>query len=62
VTKYLDLELDEDAAFATEVRQIAQQIINIQNESTVNLEQKNINKGRDQFVINQPQGDLKLGG
>jgi len=62
VTKYLDLELDEDEAFATEVRQIAQQIINIQNESTVNLEQKNINKGRDQFVINQPQGDLKLGG
>jgi hypothetical protein len=62
VTKYLDIELAEDEEFATEVRQIAQQIINIRNESTVTLEQTNINKGRDQFVINQPQGDLKLGG
>ncbi|NJR66867.1 MAG: hypothetical protein HC772_18675 [Leptolyngbyaceae cyanobacterium CRU_2_3] len=62
VSKYLDLEMEEDAAFATEIRQIAQQIINIQNQSTTTLTQQNLNYGRDQNIINQPQGDIKIGG
>ena len=36
VTKYLDIELDEDELFATEVRQLAKQIINIQNRPLAN--------------------------
>jgi hypothetical protein len=64
VAKYLDVEFDEDGAFADEIRQIAQQIINIQNKSTVTLNQTNINYGRDQNIMNfnQPPGDLKVGG
>jgi hypothetical protein len=60
VTKYLDLEMMEDEAFATEIKQIAQQIINVQNTITTN--QQNINYGRDQNIINQPQGDIRIGG
>jgi ElaB/YqjD/DUF883 family membrane-anchored ribosome-binding protein len=60
--KYLDLEMTEDPAFATEVRQLAQQIVNIQNQTNTSLNQQNINYGRDQNVINQPTGDIKIGG
>jgi hypothetical protein len=60
VTKYLDLELDEDEAFATEVRQIAQQIINIQNQNNSSREYKNY--GRDQINIETIQGNPKIGG
>ncbi len=62
VSKYLDLEMDEDKTFATEIRQMAQQIINIQNQNTTTLNQQNLNYGRDQNIINQPQGDIKIGG
>jgi hypothetical protein len=57
---YLDDAMADDETFATEVRQIAHQIINVQNQSTFN--QQNINYGRDQNIINQPQGDIKIGG
>lgn len=60
VTKYLDLELDEDEAFATEVRQIAQQIINIQNQN--NSSRVYNNQGRDQINIENMQGNQKIGG
>ena len=60
VTKYLDLELDEDEAFATEVRQIAQQIINIQNQNNSSREYNN--NGRDQINIETIQGNPKIGG
>ena len=60
VTKYLDLELDEDEAFATEVRQIAQQIINIQNQNNSSREYNNY--GRDQINIENMQGNQKIGG
>ena len=60
VTKYLDLELDEDEAFATEVRQIAQQIINIQNQNNSNREYNNY--GRDQINIENIQGNPTIGG
>jgi|GEM_PF-2183568 len=58
LTSYVDVEMD-DEAFADQVRQMAHQII---NQSQTQTEQQNINQGRDQFVINQPTGDLKLGG
>ena len=56
ITKYLDLELDEDEAFAAEVRQIAQQIINIQNQSISSRVYNN--QGRDQINIEQVQGNV----
>lgn len=59
---YLDDVMTEDPAFATEIRQMAQQIINIQNQSTTTLNQQNLNYGRDQNIINQPQGDIRIGG
>jgi phosphoribosylformylglycinamidine (FGAM) synthase PurS component len=62
VGKYLDFEMDEEQEFAEEVRQMAHQIINIQNQSTTQIEQQNINQGRDQFVINQPGTIERLGG
>jgi hypothetical protein len=46
-----------DAAFAAEVGQLAQQIVNMQQS-----QQTNTNYGRDQIVINQPSGDLRIGG
>ncbi|MBW4641079.1 MAG: hypothetical protein KME05_23255 [Gloeocapsa sp. UFS-A4-WI-NPMV-4B04] len=60
VTKYLDVEMMEDEAFATQVRQIAQQIINIQNQNISTREYNNY--GRDQFNVENMQGNQKLGG
>lgn len=60
VGKYLDLEMDDDPNFATELRHIAQQIINIQNQ---NLSTRTYtNQGRDQINIETMQGDQKIGG
>lgn len=58
LTSYVDVEMDDDA-FATEVRQIAHQIL---NQTQTQMQQQNLNQGRDQVVINQPSGDLKIGG
>ncbi|OKH17869.1 hypothetical protein [[Limnothrix rosea] IAM M-220] len=60
LVRVLDAELFEDEEFAQEVKQLAQQIVHIQNQ--YQSQQVNANYGRDQFVINQPSGDLKLGG
>ena len=60
VTKYLDIEMMEDEAFATEVRQITQQIINIQNQNLSTLQYNN--QGRDQINVENMQGNQKLGG
>lgn len=62
VTKLLDAEMALEPEFATQIRQVAQQIINIQNQTTTTLTQQNINYGRDQNIINQPQGDIRIGG
>ncbi|MBW4443554.1 MAG: hypothetical protein KME10_20425 [Plectolyngbya sp. WJT66-NPBG17] len=62
VAKHLDAEMQKDDAFAAEIRQIAQQIINYQNQSLTTLKQQNNNYGRDQNIINQPQGNIKIGG
>jgi small-conductance mechanosensitive channel len=59
---YLDDAMTEDPAFATEIQQMAQQILNIQNQNTTTLNQQNLNYGRDQNIINQPQGDIRIGG
>ncbi|MBD2179453.1 hypothetical protein H6F42_21305 [Pseudanabaena sp. FACHB-1998] len=60
VAKYLDIELDEDEVFAKEVRQIAQQIINIQNQNNSSREYNNY--GRDQINIENIQGNPRIGG
>ncbi len=60
VGKYLDLELDDDPEFASEVRQIAQQIINIQNQNVST--RTYTNQGRDQITIENIQGNQKIGG
>lgn len=60
VAKYLDIELDEDEVFAKEVRQIAQQIINIQNQNNSSRDYNNY--GRDQINIENIQGNPRIGG
>ena len=62
VGKYLDLEMVEEQGFADEVRQMAQQIINIQNQSTTQIGQQNINQGRDQINIERVEKIERLGG
>jgi hypothetical protein len=62
VSKYLDLEMDEEQGFAEEVQQMAHQIINIPNQSTTQIGQQNTNYGRDQIVINNPGNIDRIGG
>jgi len=60
VTKYLDLEMLEDEAFATEIKQIAQQIINVQNTSGDRT--YNQTAGRDIFNVDNAGQSNKFGG
>jgi len=60
VGKYLDIELDDDPEFASAVQQIAQQIINIQNQSVSTRTYTNY--GRDQINIETIQGNPTIGG
>jgi hypothetical protein len=60
VGKYLDLEMDDNPEFASEVRQIAQQIITIQNQNSST--RTYTNQGRDQINIETMQGNQKIGG
>jgi phosphoribosylformylglycinamidine (FGAM) synthase PurS component len=62
VGKYLDLEMDEEQGFADEVRQMAQQIINIQNQTTHQMERQYNNYGRDQINIERVDKIEHLGG
>jgi phosphoribosylformylglycinamidine (FGAM) synthase PurS component len=62
VGKYLDLEMDEEQGFADEVRQMAHQIINIQNQSNTQIERQYINQGRDQINIERVDKIERLGG
>jgi phosphoribosylformylglycinamidine (FGAM) synthase PurS component len=62
VGKYLDLEMDEEQGFADEVRQMAHQIINIQNQSNMQIERQYINQGRDQINIERVDKIDRLGG
>lgn len=59
---YLDDAMAEDeAGFAAEVRQLAQQIVNIQNQNTEGNRVYN-NYGRDQINITNMQGTQRIGG
>lgn len=60
VTKYLELEMMEDEAFATEIKQIAQQIINVQNTSGDRA--YNQTAGRDIFNVDNAGQSNKFGG
>ena len=60
VTKYLELEMMEDETFATEIKQIAQQIINVQNTSGDRT--YNQTAGRDIFNVDNAGQSNKFGG
>ena len=60
LTTVVDAEMIQDDDFAGEVQQLAQQIINLTQNQTQT--QTNVNQGRDQFIVNNPTGNLKLGG
>jgi adenosyl cobinamide kinase/adenosyl cobinamide phosphate guanylyltransferase len=63
VTKYLDLEMDEDQTFASDVQQLAQQIINIQNQTVETADRiYKQNAGRDVFNIEDAGQQNKFGG
>ena len=57
---YLDDVMADDAVFAEELRQVAQQIINIQHHTTSNRDYKNY--GRDQINIEKIEGNPRIGG
>jgi hypothetical protein len=60
VAKYLDLEMDEDPVFEAEIRQMAQQIINFQNQHD---NRKMIqNAGRDIINIETVGDNARIGG
>lgn len=60
---YLDDAMADDAVFATELRQVAQQIINIQNQTTEGNCTYNQQAGRDIFNVEVIQGGSnKFGG
>ena len=60
VTKYLELEMMEDETFATEIKQMAQQIINVQNTSGDRT--YNQTAGRDIFNVDNAGQSNKFGG
>jgi hypothetical protein len=60
VTTVLAGEFVEDEGFKAELEGLAQQIVQIQQQNQ--MQQQNTNYGRDQIIINQPTGDLKIGG
>lgn len=63
VTKYLDLEMDEDQTFAADVQQMANQIINVHNQ-TADVADRiyHQNAGRDIFNIEDAGQGNKYGG
>lgn len=62
VINYLNIEMKKDKTFATELQQVAKKISSYQSQNATLLRQQNINYGRDQNIINQPQGDIRIGG
>lgn len=57
---YLDLEMKRDNIFATELREVAQQMIAFQNQATVSRNYENY--GRDQINIDTISGNPRIGG
>lgn len=60
LTTYLDDEMEAEPIFAQDLRQVAQQIINIESQNTSNREYKNY--GRDMITIENIQGNPRIGG
>jgi len=60
LTTYLDDEMETEPVFAQDLRQTAQQIINIQSQSSSNRQYTNY--GGDMFNIEHIQGDPRIGG
>jgi predicted secreted Zn-dependent protease len=60
VTTVLAGEFVEDEELKADLEGLAQQIIQIQQQNQ--MQQQNTNYGRDQIIINQPTGNLKIGG
>ena len=60
---YLEDAMEEDESFANEIRQVAQQLINIQNQTSQGNRIYNQTVGRDVFNIDRVEGDSnKFGG
>ena len=60
VTTVLAGEFMEDEEFETSLKELAQQILNVQNQSQSQL--RNINYGRShQIIMNQGGGNVKIG-
>jgi hypothetical protein len=57
---YVDDAIEDDPVFAERVQQLAQQIVNIQNQGTI--ERQYNNSGRDQINIETIQGNPTIGG
>jgi translation initiation factor 2B subunit (eIF-2B alpha/beta/delta family) len=63
VTKYLDLEMEEDQTFAKNIQQMAQQIINIQNQTAETADRiYKQTAGRDIFNVEDAGQNNKFGG
>ncbi|MFN5465873.1 MAG: hypothetical protein ACK5CQ_12620 [Cyanobacteriota bacterium] len=60
LTTYLDDEMEAEPIFAQDLQQTAQQIINIQSQSSI--DQQYNNYGRDMINIEHIQGDPRIGG
>jgi hypothetical protein len=61
VEKYLDLKMKDEPSFGQDLRQIAQQIINMQNQASTSLHQQNYNYGHNQIIISNSR-DIVIGG
>jgi hypothetical protein len=57
---YLDDAMAEDPTFAHDIRQVVQQIVNIQSQSISTRQYSN--SGRDQINIENIQGNPRIGG
>jgi hypothetical protein len=60
LTTYLDDEMEAEPTFAQDLRQTAQQIINIQSPSSLNRQYNNY--GRDMINVERIQGNPVIGG
>lgn len=61
IIELLDIEISEDEKFSSEVKEIANTILDKLGNPT-KFSQQNLNFGRNQNIINQPTGDIKIGG
>jgi hypothetical protein len=53
--------MKDEPSFGQDLRQIAQQIINMQNQASTSLHQQNYNYGHNQIIISNSR-DIVIGG